>query len=135
MKNKNLSLLFSLISFLVALDGYSQLGIPLISQRNKCKAFKDIQSEESIRIEDALNKGGWKNSYVGSSESLKEILNDTENPLSTAGKLYVIDKIIDVYVCEIQEDDSCIYNLARADFGELYYDNNAYVEYRIPNCQ
>lgn len=123
MNNKNLKLLFSLISFLVALNGYSQLGVPLISQRNKCKAFKELQLEEKIRINDAFYDGVKDNEFSGAVYELQSLLNDTDKPLTTVGKLYTINKIIDIYLSDIEMDDSCIYNLSKAEYGFIFIED------------
>ena len=124
MKNNNLKLLFNLLSFLVTFHGYSQLGIPLISQRNKCKAFKEIQLEEKIRINDAFYEGVKYNDFSGAVIELQSLLNDTDEPLTTVGKLYTINEIIDIYLGDIEMDDSCIYNLSKGEYGFIFIEDD-----------
>ncbi len=128
MKNQHLKLLFTLIIFSFALNGYSQLEIPLISQRNKCKAFDEIQYEEKNQIDDAIIDGFIENEYSGSIEALKAILDESKKPLSSKGKLYALDKIIDTYVCDIEMDDSCIYNLSKVDYGFIFVEDEEYTK-------
>ncbi len=123
MNKKHLKLLFSLLSFLFVFKGYSQLGIPLISQQNKCKAFKEIQLEEKIRINEAFYDGVKDNDFSGAVNELQSLLNDTEEPLTTVGKLYTINKIIDIYLGDIEMDDSCIYNLTKTEYGFIFIED------------
>ncbi len=121
---KNSKLLFTFISLLIIFHGNSQLGIPLITQRNKCKAFKEIQLEEKIRIKEAFFDGIKDNDFTGAVNELQSLLNDTDESLTTVGKLYTINKIIDIYLGDIQMDDSCIYNLSKAEYGFIFIEDD-----------
>jgi hypothetical protein len=119
MRSSNIKILLTLIATSFVFSSQGQFGIALKNSSIKCKAFKDISSEEKYKIETAYNEGFNDTTYKMNVEPLINLYKQNQSTLSNIGQLYLIDKIIDTYIMDIIIDDSCIYNLNQTVFGQL----------------